>query len=81
MHQVTLYVMGICCFNRFHSIEEGVRALSGIISFKGSLPKGKIVIKFKPSLVSHMEIINRIEEEGYQIAKKVRQESYCEIYN
>ncbi|PFO08384.1 hypothetical protein COJ85_03855 [Bacillus sp. AFS076308] len=81
MYQVTLYVLGICCINSIHSIEQELKALCGIISFKGSMPKGKIVIKYKPSLISSKEIINSIEERGFAIAKKIQHEQNNEIYN
>ncbi|MGJ7911345.1 cation transporter [Neobacillus sp. LXY-1] len=81
MDQVTVYVMGICCLNSIQTIEQKITSMRGIISFKGLLPKGKIVIKFKPSLVNHMKIIHTIEEHGFAIAKLVHQEQNKEIYD
>ncbi|WP_338473053.1 heavy-metal-associated domain-containing protein [Niallia sp. XMNu-256] len=81
MYQITLYVLEISCLKSFHSIEKEIKGLGGIISFKSSLPKGKLVIKFKPSLISSLQIINMIEEKGLVIFKKEQREYCYGIYN
>lgn len=81
MYRITLYVLGICCFERLYSIEKEIRGFGGIISFKSSLPKGKLVIEFKPSLVSSMNIIERIEEQGFAVVKKDQREYYKELFD
>jgi copper chaperone CopZ len=81
MNQVILYVPGICCMNMNQSIEHEIKAKKGIISYKGTLPKGKIVIEYTHSLVSSKEITQIIEERGFAIAKKVQKETNYDIYN
>lgn len=62
-------------------LEKEIQRFGGIHSIKASIPKGKITIEFKPSLVSSMEIANKIESKGYPIVKRVQKEYSCEIYN
>ena len=81
MIHLTLYVLGISCVNSAQSIEKCIKSFCGIISVSSSLPKGKIVIKFKPSLVSTIEIIDQIEDHGFAVLKKIQKESSFDIYN
>ena len=81
MNQVTLYVPGICCLNMNHSIEQEIKSLKGIISYKGTLPKGKIVIEYTNSQVSSREISHIIEDRGFSIVKKIQREKTVDIYN
>jgi copper chaperone CopZ len=81
MYRITLYVPGICCFDRLHSIEKEIRGFAGIISFKSSMPKGKLVIEFKPSLVSSMKIIESIEEHGFTVVKKDQREYFSALFD
>lgn len=81
MNIVTLYIIGVCCFDRIHSVEKEIKGLYGIISFKGFFPKGKLMIEYKPSSVSSMEIINLIENHGFAVVKKVQEEFSFDIYN
>jgi copper chaperone CopZ len=74
MNHLTLFVIGISCLNCVHKIEKEIKDLRGIFSFKGKLPKGKIVIEFNPSLVSTRNIIDRIEKEGFSVVKTVQKE-------
>jgi len=76
MTQLTLYVHGINYVNSLHSIEQCIKNLRGIDSVKGTLPKGKITVKFKQNFVSAMDIIERIEEHGFEVVKKI-QKDYC----
>ena len=81
MYQITLYVLGISCLENFYSIEKEIKGFGGVISFKSSLPKGKLVIEFKPSLISSMQIIKRIEAKGLVVYKKNQREYCYGIYN
>ena len=81
MYQVTLHVLGICCLDTLSLLEKGVKDLCGIISFKSSLPKGRIVIEFNPSLVSSMKIVDEVENQGFAVVKSVQKEYHHEIYN
>ena len=81
MYQITLYVLGICCSERLSSIEKEIKEFAGILSFKSSLLKGKLVIEFKPSVVNSMKIIDRIEEQGFAVVKSEQREYYRELYN
>jgi copper chaperone CopZ len=81
MYQVTLYVLGICCPEKVNTIENGIRKLGGILTFKSSLLKGRIVVDFKPNYTSANQIIDRIEEQGLAVVKKVQRESCHDIYN
>ncbi|WP_458415382.1 heavy-metal-associated domain-containing protein [Schinkia sp. CFF1] len=66
--------MGISCLNCIPSIEKEIHDLNGIFSFKGMLPKGKIVIKFNPSVVSSENIVDRIENKGFSVVKTIQKE-------
>ena len=57
MYRITLYVLGISCLENFYSIEREIKGFGGVISFKSSLPKGKLVIEFKPSQISSRQIV------------------------
>ena len=81
MYQVTLYVLGICCFESLNSIEKEIKGLCGVTSFKSTMPKGKLVIEFKPSLVRSTKIIDRIKEQGFAVVKKDQKEYCFEMYN
>ncbi|NSL53203.1 heavy-metal-associated domain-containing protein [Calidifontibacillus erzurumensis] len=74
MKRLTMYVLGISCLKCIHLIEEELINLSGIFSFKGLLPKGKIVIEFNPSLVSVTKIIDQIENKGFAVLKTIQKE-------
>lgn len=74
MNHLTLYVLGISCFNCVTKIEKELEELCGIFSFKGKLPKGKITIEFNPSLVSARNIIEKIENQGFSVAKTIQKE-------
>ena len=81
MYRITLYVLGISCLEKFYSIEREIKGFGGVISFKSSLPKGKLVIEFKPSQISSRQIIERIEDKGLVIYKKDQREYCYGIYN
>ncbi|WP_394236499.1 hypothetical protein [Niallia oryzisoli] len=81
MTQLTLYVHGITYIDRLRSIEQCIKNLSGIVSVKGTLPKGKIIVKFQQSFVSSMEIINRIEGHGFEVVKKIQKDDGFETFN
>lgn len=81
MYQVTLYILGVCCLDRIQFVEKELKGLCGIISFKGFMPKGKLVIEYKPSSISSKEIIDRIENHGFAVVKKEQKEFCFDIYN
>jgi copper chaperone CopZ len=81
MNRVILYVLGVCCVEKIQSIEHSVKSLKGITSFKGSLPKGKLVVEFRPSQVQTAEIIDQIEERGFAVLKNVKEEYVFDTYN
>ncbi|WP_428909975.1 hypothetical protein [Niallia sp. Krafla_26] len=81
MYQITLYVLGISCLENYQVVEKEIKGLCGIISCKGSLPKGKIVIEFKPGDVNAKEIINRLERQGLSVWKKVQREFCYQVFN
>lgn len=80
-YQVTLYILGISQIDNYYSIEKKITGLGGIISIKGSLPKGKIVIEFKPNFVSTKEIVNIIENLGFAVVKNIQREYCFDKYN
>ncbi|MFB6467798.1 hypothetical protein ACE38V_13490 [Cytobacillus sp. Hz8] len=80
-NRATFYILGISSFNQIYLIEKKIKDLCGIISCKGSMPKGKLQVEFKPSIVSDIEIINKIEDQGFSVVKKIQREYYREIYN
>ncbi|KAA9028470.1 heavy-metal-associated domain-containing protein [Niallia endozanthoxylica] len=81
MTQLILYVNGINYVDSLYSIERCIKSLRGIDSVKGTLPKGKITVKFKQSFVSAMDIIDRVEVQGFEVVKKY-QKDYCfDTYN
>jgi len=81
MYQLTLYVLGICCLETLKKMEKEIRCLHGISSFKAFIPKGKVEIEYRPSLICSKEIIDNMEAQGFPIIKKVQSEFYQEIYN
>lgn len=81
MYEVTLYVLGACCLERIRLVENEIKGLYGILTYKSSWPKGKIVIDFKPNLISSLEIIDRFEEQGFAVVKKVQREHCFDTYN
>ncbi|KEF37176.1 copper chaperone [Schinkia azotoformans MEV2011] len=81
MNHITLYVLGISCFKCVTKIEKEVEALCGIFSFKGKLPKGKITIEFNPSLVSTNKIIEKIEKQGFAVAKIIQKEERIVMFD
>lgn len=80
-YRVTLYVLGICCIDSLSSIKKEVEELVGVISFKGSSLKGKLVIEFKPNSTSTSDIVGKVEDQGFAVVKKVQREFLQEIYN
>ena len=81
MYQVTLYVLGISCLEKYDSIEKEIKGMGGILSFKGSLLKGKFIIEFKPGHVCAKEIVKRIENHGFSVWKKVQKEFCFDMFN
>ncbi len=81
MTQLTLYVHGINYVESLHSIEQCIKNLGGIDSVKGTLPKGKITVKFKQCFVSAMDIIERIEGHGFEVVKKIQKDDCFDRFN
>jgi copper chaperone CopZ len=80
-YRITLYVLGICCVDSLSSIKKEIEGVVGVLSFKGSSPKGKLVIEFKPNSVSALDIVDKIEDQGFAVIKKVQREYMQEMYN
>ncbi len=81
MNHLTLYVMGISCLKCVTKIEKEIEELCGIFSFKSKLPKGKITIEFNPSLVSTNNIVERIENQGFSVAKIIQKEERFVLFD
>ncbi|WP_071394090.1 heavy-metal-associated domain-containing protein [Bacillus tuaregi] len=81
MTQLTLYVQGISYVDHLHAIEQCIQNLRGIESVKGTLPKGKITVKFKQSFVSTRDIVGRIEAHGFEVVKKIQREHRFSAFN
>lgn len=81
MNHLTMYVLGISCLNCIYKIEKEIQDLCGIFSFKGKLPKGKIIIEFNPSLVSTKNIVERIENGGFSVVKIMQKEERVMMFD
>ncbi|CDQ40016.1 MULTISPECIES: copper chaperone CopZ [Virgibacillus] len=68
MTNKTLNVQGMSCGHCVNSIEESVGELNGVETLKVHLQDGKVDVIFDPDKVNLKDIIEVIEEQGYDVA-------------
>ncbi|GIN73339.1 copper chaperone CopZ [Bacillus sp. J14TS2] len=68
MTNKTLNVQGMSCEHCVNSIEGNVGDLSGVETVKVHLQAGTVDVTFDPEKVDLKDIIEVIEEQGYDIA-------------
>lgn len=69
MKQVTLNVAGMSCNHCVNSIEGNLGQMSGVESVKVHLADGKVDVTFDSNEISMTEIVNGIEDQGYDVAE------------
>ncbi|RAL22090.1 copper chaperone CopZ [Thermoflavimicrobium daqui] len=67
MPNITLHVQGMSCSHCVNSIEGNVGELKGVHSVKVHLNEGKVDVSFDANVVSLNEIIDVIEDQGYDV--------------
>ncbi|WP_307892502.1 copper chaperone CopZ [Bacillus swezeyi] len=68
MEQKTLKVEGMSCNHCVQSVEGSVGKLSGVEAVKVDLSAGKVDVSFDSGKVSLTEIVDVIEDQGYDVA-------------
>ncbi|MEH7083028.1 copper ion binding protein [Neobacillus drentensis] len=68
MKKVELNVIGMSCGHCAKVIESCVGSLTGVEQVLVDLKKGNVVVEFHPHLVSFDQILETIDEQGYDIA-------------
>ncbi|TWK79458.1 Copper chaperone CopZ [Bacillus paralicheniformis] len=68
MEQKTLDVKGMSCNHCVQAVEGNVGKLSGVESVKVDLGSGKVDVSFDADKVSLKEIVDVIEDQGYDVA-------------
>ncbi|MDU0413329.1 copper chaperone CopZ [Bacillus paralicheniformis] len=68
MEQKTLKVEGMSCNHCVQAVEGNVGKLGGVESLKVNLSEGKVEVSFDSGKVSLKEIIDTIEDQGYDVA-------------
>lgn len=69
MTEQTLNVQGMSCGHCVNSIEGSVGALNGVESVNVHLQDGKVELIFDREKVDLQDIIEAIEEQGYNVTK------------
>ncbi|MCY7814129.1 copper chaperone CopZ [Bacillus haynesii] len=68
MEQKTLKVEGMSCNHCVQAVEGNVGKLGGVESVKVNLNEGNVEVSFDSGKVSLKEIIDTIEDQGYDVA-------------
>jgi copper chaperone len=69
MNRVSLTVKGMSCGHCVNAIETNVGKLSGVNNVTVNLADGKVDVDFNPDAVTLKQIIETIEDQGYDIEK------------
>ncbi|ATH93142.1 copper resistance protein CopZ [Bacillus glycinifermentans] len=67
MEQKTLDVTGMSCNHCVQAVEGNVGKLAGVESVKVDLAGGKVNVSFDSAKVSLKEIVDVIEDQGYDV--------------
>lgn len=81
MNHVTMYIYGASCLDCIRLIEEEMIDLGGVFSFKGLMPKGKISLKYNPSIINISKIVDKIENIGFSVVKIIQKEERIVIFD
>ncbi|WP_066186508.1 MULTISPECIES: copper chaperone CopZ [Gracilibacillus] len=68
MQNITLKVQGMSCGHCVSSIEGNVGEMTGVESVKVHLEDGKVDVTFEAGQVNEQDIIEVIEDQGYDVA-------------
>ncbi|MEC1346891.1 copper chaperone CopZ [Bacillus haynesii] len=68
MEQKRLKVEGMSCNHCVQAVEGNVGKLGGVESVKVNLNEGNVEVSFDSGKVSLKEIIDTIEDQGYDVA-------------
>lgn len=63
-------VTGMSCNNCVAHVDKAVKSLDGVKKVKVNLKKAEASVKFDESLISDAQIIQAIEEAGYEAVVK-----------
>jgi copper chaperone len=69
MAQLTLKVNGMSCSHCVNAVENSVGKLEGVRSVKVRLNDGQVDIEFNPDAVKLNQIIDTIEDQGYDVVR------------
>lgn len=69
MKESTLNVTGMSCQHCVQAVEGNVSQLDGVESVKVHLEESTVDVRFEESKVPLAEIIEIIEDQGYDVAK------------
>ncbi|MGA9173695.1 MAG: copper chaperone CopZ [Thermoactinomyces sp.] len=69
MAQLTLKVNGMSCSHCVNAVETSVGKLEGVRSVKVRLNDGQVDIEFNPDAVKLNQIIDTIEDQGYDVVR------------
>ena len=67
METVTLDVKGMSCQHCVKAIEENVGAQQGVDAVNVQLEQGKVDVRFDENRISKAQIVEIIEEQGYDV--------------
>lgn len=81
MNHVTMYIYGASCLDCIRLIEKEMIDLGGIFSFKGLMPKGKLFIKYNPSIINISKIVDKIEKIGFSVVKIIQKEERMVMFD
>lgn len=69
MQNVTLHVQGMSCGHCVNAIEDSVGQLAGVEQVKVNLADAQVEIAFGEAQVSLDQIIETIDDQGYDVEK------------
>jgi len=67
--QVTLPITGMTCANCVATIERATKKMPGVVAANVNLSSERGVFEFDPGALSEQEVIARIEDIGYGVAR------------
>ncbi|MBB6449470.1 copper chaperone [Geomicrobium halophilum] len=67
MEQETINVKGMSCAHCVSAVEGNVGELNGVSEVTVNLDQGTVMVKYDQSGVTHEEIVETIEDQGYDV--------------
>nr|WP_289036906.1 copper chaperone CopZ [uncultured Allobacillus sp.] len=65
--QITLKVTGMTCGHCKQSVNDALSNLEGVESVEVNLDSGNVDVAYEDSLVSKEQLIEAVEEQGYDV--------------